>query len=157
MPKKTTQSINPAHAEAEDILRSLREAVADARMFESEYARAMEAVKQNFADRIANVKDAVAYLESKLEMFAKNNKSVLFAQADTRLELQNGALIYTIEKRVKRIRDMLARLEESRRHELIKIAKSVDWDSVEKLSDAELAALGTRRQSKEHFAYEIKP
>lgn len=152
----TTGGIVSAQSEADAILFCLREATDVARKLEAEFTIEMDVLRQLYEVRINTAKETLAILASDLEAFAKSNKSALFPKEDTRLELQNGALIYTVEKRVKRIRKMLERLEKAGRNELIKTAKSVDWDSVEKLDDAALKALGTKRQTKERFAYEIK-
>lgn len=156
---KTTvknNSIITAHAEADDILRRLREATAVVRAIDAEFAAEVEILKQLYDMKIAAAKQTLAVLESDLESFSKTNKAELFAKEDTRLELQNGALTYTVERRVKRIRNMLNRLEQARRTELVKIAKSVDWDAVDKLDDADLKALGTKRVPKDRFSYELK-
>jgi phage host-nuclease inhibitor protein Gam len=156
MKQKTPGDIISAHSQADNILLRLREAAASAKTIEDAYAWELETIKEFYAVKIDPLKQTIAVLESDLEAFAKANKGALFATEDSRIDLQNGALTYTVEKRVKRIRDMLDRLENARRIELIKIAKSVDWDQVEKLDDADLAALGTKRQKKERFAYELK-
>jgi phage host-nuclease inhibitor protein Gam len=154
--KKNTQPVIAVRIEADRILKQLREASASAKTIEDAYAWELEVLKEFYAVQIEPIKNTLAILEADLEAFSKANKGELFATEDARVDFQNGSLIYTVEKRVKRIRDMLDRLEAARRHELIKIAKSVDWDQVEKLEDADLAALGTKRMKKERFAYELK-
>ena len=143
-------------SEADSMLLRIRNAADSAKRIEEEFSAEMEVLKQIYALRIETAKQTLAILEADLTAFLKANKTALFSQADTRLDLQNGSLIYTVEKRVKRIRDMLTRLENANRVELIKTVKSVDWDSVEKLTDAELKVLGTERKPKDIFSYEIK-
>lgn len=156
MKKGVTTGADTAQAKADHILLQLREATDVVCKIEAEISFEMDVLRQIYEVRINTAKETLAILESDLEAFAKSNKSALFPKEDTRLELQNGALVYTVERRVKRIRKMLERLEKAGKQDLIKIAKSVDWDSVEKLDDADLKALGTKRQAKERFAYEIK-
>lgn len=94
--------------------------------------------------------------EKILEALVKKHRAEILRDSD-RADLPHGAVLLKIEKRVKRIRDMLDRLEASGKTDLVKTVKSVDWDLVEKLTDPELKALGTKRVPKDRFAYELKP
>jgi hypothetical protein len=62
-----------------------------------------------------------------------------------------------VEKRVKQVKGMLARLKSLGLSHAVRVAKeAVDWDVVDKFNDATLARLGTERKEKERFAYELK-
>jgi len=70
-------------------------------------------------------------------------------------DLTNGALLHKIERRVKRTRKMLERLEAIEAEDAIKIVKSVDWDVIEKWTYERLIEVGTERVKKETFAYKL--
>ena len=101
-------------------------------------------------------REQLLYFEKCLVKLMKENRADLFPGTDDRVEMKHGALIYTVSNRVKRAKKMLDKLERLKRSDLIKIAKSVDWDSIEKMSDDDLAAIGAERVRKENFEYEAK-
>lgn len=105
----------------------------------------------------ANIADA----EKELKKLAKKHKRLLFAMpgetGEARRNLPSGhALIYGAVKRVRRIKGMLRRLKLSGLTRAVKVAESVDWEAVEALDDDILVQLGTEREIKESFSYEVK-
>jgi len=116
---------------------------------------ALAEVTRFYAGQIGDLKQRLKAAEKELIGLAKKNKKELFAGRD-KLELAHGIMLHTVEKRVKRARGMLARLEKLGLDEAIKISKSVDWDALEKWGDEKLAQVGTCRQKKENFSYELK-
>ena len=67
----------------------------------------LEAVQVRYEQPIAEAREALARSEADLECFAKLNSDALFAGKD-RIDLKRGALLLTVEKRVKRVKKMLA-------------------------------------------------
>lgn len=107
-----------------------------------------------YAGDIRKAQEEVGSLEGELIALARENKETLFKDTD-RVDLQNGALLYSVEKRVKRARGVLEKLQALGYLQAIKVAKSVNWDEVNKWNDEKLAQIGTLRVEKENFAYEL--
>lgn len=115
----------------------------------------IEAIKSEMQPMIDQAKEALAAHERALSALANQIRKHLIDDADQRIDLAFGSLVFATEFRVRRIRRMLENLESAGRIDLIRTTKAVDWDGVEKLSNPELAALGTRRDKKELFSYEL--
>jgi hypothetical protein len=89
----------------------------------------------------------------------KIEKKTLFDGTDI-VRLVNGSLIHSTADKVSIPRDALAKCEELGYAEVVKIAKSLDRDAVEKWPDERLILIGAERKSKEEFSYdlaEVKP
>jgi len=54
------------------------------------------------------------------------------------------------------VRNVLERLEEMGFSEAVRVAKSVDWDVLERWPDEKLNLVGTERVPKETIEYELK-
>ncbi len=122
-----------------------------------EAAREIEQLKKRHAPQIDLLSRTVAECEKALEKLVKKQRSRILGGRD-RIDLANGAVMLKREKRVKRIKGMLARLKKAGLEIAVKISKEiVDWDQVEKFNDATLDRLGTERIEKDHFSYELKP
>jgi len=85
----------------------------------------------------------------------KANRDGFFKGESERVDLRFGALLYAIEKRVKRAKDVLQRLEEIGAEEAIIVTKSVDWDVLEGWTDERLIEVGTERKRTEKYSYEV--
>jgi phage host-nuclease inhibitor protein Gam len=105
-------------------------------------------------EHIAPVKHALEVLERQIKAYAKKHRVDLFEGRD-RIDLAYGALLRKEESHVRKIRDMLQRLEDAGANDGIKIIKSVDWDAIEGWTDERLIEVGTERVKAESFAYEI--
>ena len=108
-----------------------------------------------FEPEIKRAQDDLNGIEAELVGLAKYNKATLFSDTD-RVDLRNGALLRQIQRRVVKIKSMLANLKAAGMLALIKVSESPDWDSIERLPEEELKRLGARRQAKESFAYELR-
>lgn len=89
----------------------------------------------------------------------KTGKAVFFDGTDV-VRLTNGSLIHSVADKVSIPRDALARCEELGFAEVVKIAKSLDREAVEKWPDERLILIGAERKPKEEFSYdlaEVKP
>lgn len=115
----------------------------------------IDAVKKRYALQMDEWTQNIARLEKELERLVVAENEVIMAGAD-RADFSHGSVMLKVERRVKQIKGMLERLKAAGIRDAVKVAKeSVDWDMVEKLPDATLAALGTERVSKIHFNYEL--
>jgi hypothetical protein len=114
----------------------------------------IERVTAQFKPAIGCAEDELRAFEAELLGLAKYHKHALFERTE-RLDLKHGALLRTVQRRVRRIKGMLERLKQAGRVEAVKVAESVDWERVEQYPDSLLTALGTQRVARELFAYEI--
>jgi hypothetical protein len=114
----------------------------------------LEILVRNHAQATGPLRARLEALDKKIKAHAKKHQVDLFVGRD-RIDLVNGALLRKEEEYVRRVRGMLARLEEIGAVEAIKIVKSVDWDVLDKWTDERLIEVGTERGKKERFAYEI--
>jgi hypothetical protein len=118
-------------------------------------AAAIERAAAQFDPEIARAEEDLKAIEAELIGIARYNKAQLFTDTE-RVDLKNGAVLRTIQKRVVKVKTMLASLKAAGLRHLIKVAEAPDWDSIDQFTDSELESLGARRKKKEIFAYEIK-
>lgn len=145
-----------ARTQADALLARIAAAAASIGRMEEAVAAEIERVRQAYAGRIHTLREQLAGDEKALKALARGSRGELFQANVERVDLPHGALLLRIERRVKRIKGMLARLEAAGETAAVKVAKSVDWDVIEKWEDGRLARLGTERIDKERFAYETK-
>lgn len=116
----------------------------------------MAAVRSKYEPRIQNMTGSIAANEAELKHLTKKHRAEILAGAD-RADLPSGSVMLKIELRVKRARDMLARLLAAGLESAIKRPKPVvDWDAVDKLDTATLTRLNAEKKRTEHFSYELK-
>jgi len=128
-----------------DVIDSMEsEAKAEFLVLEAKYSARMTPAKEN-------LKRSVAWLLDTM----KSNKAVLFDGTDI-VRLVNGSLIHNVADKVSIPRDALAICEALGFDEVIKIAKSLDRDAVEKWPDERLVLIGAERKQKEEFSYDLK-
>jgi phage host-nuclease inhibitor protein Gam len=128
---------------------------------ETALAEDIARIKSNYAPIIDKATAAIAAGEKELNRLMKKHRPALFdLPAETgsaRRDLAGGhALIYSVVRRVRKIKGMLRKLKLAGMKKQIKVVESVDWDAVDALDDDLLVQLGTARELKETFAYEIK-
>jgi len=85
----------------------------------------------------------------------KFEKKILFDGTDI-VNLPHGSLIHAIVDKVKIPKTALATCEKLGFSEVVKIAKSLDRDAIEKWSDEKLVLIGAERRPKEEFSYDLK-
>ena len=85
----------------------------------------------------------------------RSNKNILFADTDV-ISLNSGRLLHSKEDKVTIPRDALEKCEEQGFADVIKIAKSLDREAIEKWTDEKLFLIGAIRKPKETFNYEVK-
>jgi len=117
-------------------------------------AAEIDKVRAKYDELIKPIKESITLTDKELRKLAKANKDDLFEGQD-RIDLENGALLYTLEKRVRRARGMLERLKEQGFKDVIRIAESVNWDEIDKWPDEQLKKVGTERIEEERFEYEL--
>lgn len=152
--KKTAAA--PAIERAAVILRRIAAMRAAIAQLTCEYQKRIEAVKKSYEGEIAEGNAELKRLDKEIRKLLKKEKASIFPKADSRVETAAGSLLYTIQKRARQVKGMLKTLEKMGREDLMKISKSADWDAIDKLDDEELKQIGTFRDHKEIFAYEVK-
>ena len=114
------------------------------------------ALRERWQAKITPLEETKNRLEHEVRVLAKINRDRFFSGDSDRLELPHGALLYEVQRRVKRARGVLERLEAEGFMEAVKVAKSVDWDALETWPEEWLIFVGTERIKKEVYAYEVK-
>lgn len=143
------------HARADRLLGQIAQAKEAADAIDARYEGLMARLKARYEREMAPYKDAVKGMEKELVRHMKRRSDVLFDGQD-RVDLASGALLHRVEDRVKRARGVLDQLEKHGFTDAIKVAKSVDWDALEKWPAEKLVMVGTERVRKERFEYELQ-
>lgn len=120
------------------------EAEASVQVIQANYGAMLAPQQAQLARNVAWLKDTM-----------KSNKAVLFDGTDV-VRLVNGSLIHSVADKVSIPRDALAKCEELGFAEVIRIAKSLDRDAVEKWPDERLILIGAERKQKEEFSYDLR-
>jgi phage host-nuclease inhibitor protein Gam len=144
------------HEQAEDLLAQLAATTAELNHLNGEIAAKMQQVKDHYQPRIEMLQVQFKACEGALFTLAKRHKKAFFAEGADKLALPSGAVMMQLERVVRQARGVLAKLEELGRMDVIKVAKSVNWDALKDWTDDELAVVGTDRQDKERYSYEFK-
>jgi len=141
--------------QADDLLEEIGICEDKLGQFEAELAIEIETVTGKYREDLDKLKAILKTRTSQVKRLMKKHKKELFSGTDDRLDLEHGALLYGLEKRVKQAKKMLDRLKKHGYTDAIKTAESVNWDELEKWPDEKLAKVGTERVEKEVFAYEV--
>jgi hypothetical protein len=142
------------HVEADAMLQAISTESAQLATLMKGYQEESDRLIADYKVAIDRKKADIEALEKKLKKFMKKHRAAFFEEAD-RVDLKFGALILSLQKRVKRAKDVLKRLEEIGANEAIIVTKSVDWDVLEKWTDERLIEVGTERKKEEKYAYEL--
>jgi len=141
--------------EADELLADIARHASGLAMVGAEAEAEMAAVREKYAPAVQMYGTLLQAAEKRLRELTREQHAALLGEAD-RVDLPHGAVLFTVEKRVKRIKGMLARLKKHALPDCVKTAESVDWEAVERLPDDTLEALGTGWKDKENFAYEVR-
>lgn len=156
----TQQPKNPAQdlAELKRAADSTLADIADCRKriddLKAEAEASVQAIQANYAAMLTPLQSQLARNVGWLKDAMKSNKRVLFDGTDV-VRLTNGALIHSVADKITIPRDALAKCEELGFAEVIKIAKSLDREAVEKWSDERLFLIGAERKQREEFSYDL--
>lgn len=140
---------------ANTTLSLIRERKAKIETLEAEAEQAIKATADLYQQTVSPLKKELESLEKLLVKTMKREKRILFADRDI-VQLDNGNLLYSKEPKVTIPRDALAKCEENKFDEAIKIAKSLDRATVESWPDEKLFLIGAQRKPAETFNYELK-
>ena len=146
---------NKLHKQADDLLIRIAEAEGLINDDAGAMAREIDTIKEQYGSKINYWRRIMKDLEKDLVKLMKTNAAEIFDGED-RVELKHGSLLFQIEKRVKKAKGVLEKLEEQGFTDALEISKKVNWDELEKWPVERLALVGTERKRKEVFTYELK-
>jgi len=147
--------LTPGHRRADELLQEIAETERRIKGIEAQANTEIAEVKSRHAEKLGPLSGVLKGLEKQLRSHMKKRRDDLFGGSD-RVDLEHGALLHGLERRVKRARGVLQKLEEHGFEDAIKIAKSVDWDALESWPVERLVLVGTERVQKESFEYELR-
>jgi len=149
------QSLPELKKRADDYLSEIRQVSAEIEKAGAEAEAQIEAIRAAYKKRIQVQEILLESAKLALQQTMKFNKRTLFDGTDV-VNLVNGSLIRSLADKVTIPRDALAKCEEQGFDEVIKIAKSLDREAVEKWSDEKLLLIGAVRKPKEEYSYNLK-
>jgi hypothetical protein len=159
MKQRKSSDVNPAKAgiqeQANGYLREIAIRTADIEALHAECEEAIQEAKARYALRIEARDVLLKSAVTALMQTMKFNKKILFDGTDV-VNLPHGSLIHSVKDKVSIPRDALAKCEELGFDEVVKIAKSLDREAVEKWRDEKLFLIGAERKPKEEFSYDLK-
>ena len=141
-------------SEAEFLLRVVGGCKGDLADMEAEAQAKIQEIADRYSGMIAGLKGLADEAERNLLKHMKAQRAVLFDGRDI-VRTRYGTLIHGKEDKVSIPRDALAKCEELGLDEVIKIAKSIDREAVEKWPDEKLLLIGAERKPKETFSYDL--
>jgi len=147
--RRVTQWVKFSGIDAEDA-RTLADALCEVTVADEK----IRPILERYEPGISGLKQELADLDAALRAMCARSEAELFAAGD-RVAAPGGVLIRTVKPWVVRIRGIVEALKHAGRHDLIRVAESADWDAVSGLDDNALAAIGTRREKKSEFTYEV--
>lgn len=140
---------------ADMTLAQIRERKQKIDTLEAEAEQVIKTTTEMYQQALAPLQNELDALEKLLIKTMRKDKRILFDGRDI-VQLDNGNLIYSKEPKVKIPRDALAKCEENKFTEAIKIAKSLDRAVVESWPNEKLFLIGAERKPAETFNYELK-
>ncbi|MHB9074635.1 MAG: host-nuclease inhibitor Gam family protein [Desulfobaccales bacterium] len=156
----------PAHAEADQFLAEWREADREVKDLEAYAAAALAEVQKEWASKILSATYKRDALGAAIKDTEKEHHSSLFGDAgpapvSCSADLPHGTLLYDKTEYVVKPRkeNVLANLEKYGFEEAIRRDPAVDWDVLnnpQEWPDELLAIIGTRREVKETYGFQVK-
>ena len=145
------------HDQANELLESLADARDTQKKINADLEDCLLGVRLAFAQKVENSEISIKQLETDIKKLAKKQHSELFeAGTSVRTDLPAGALLYSLIEKVRHAKTITPELlEQLGYEEAVKISKSVDWDAIEKWPDAKLVEIGTERNAKNNYEYEL--
>lgn len=153
----------PVHARADALLAEIGAAIKAHEALAAEAQAALEELGKEWAARLAPLKEQVTLLDAEIKALAKDRRAVIFGAigpgpGQYQAVLPHGYLLCARKLQVVRPRkvDVLALLERYGFEEAIKRSAAVDWEELDKWDDDALGIVGTCKEPKELYTYEVK-
>jgi hypothetical protein len=161
---------SPALAEADRLLWEIGDAQLILAHIQEDLAAEMKRLQEispfwaAFMDDLAQNQERLDYVIKALKALMQEHQADFFIMTglgSVSLDLPHGALLYDKSEYVVKPRkvDVLANLERYGFEEAIRRTAAVNWDVLDdkdEWPDAALEIIGTRRETKENYAYEVK-
>ncbi len=140
---------------ADGLLAEIRTRGAELAALEAEAQARIAAITAEYEEKLAPQRLLLAGADKALTGLMKAEKKALFADGDV-VSLPHGSLIRNQDWKVTIPRDALGKCEELGFAEVIKIAKSLDREAIEKWTDERLFLIGAERKTATKYSYEVK-
>ncbi len=145
-----------AHAEADSILKEIAGAEAKLDALTAEAEKQIAGIKKSLALQAEPLATSLKLHQKELQRCAKRSHADLFPGKADKASLPNGVIIFELKKKVRHARGVTPEtLETLGFPDVVIIAKSIDWDAIEKWPDNDLLEIGTDRREKKSYAYEL--
>ncbi len=141
-------------SQADEFLLAIRGTTEEIDAILAKYNAAAEELKALYETALAPLRQLLKDDDASLKTLMRHDKKILFDGTDI-VRLANGSLIHSVADKVSIPRDALAACEAMGFDEVIKIAKSLDRDAVEKWPDERLVLIGAERKPQEKFSYDL--
>ena len=142
-------------AEADGILGDILQTTQEIARLQAAYDDAVNALTESFDGKAIFLRESLKDDDARLKVLMKHSKVELFTDTDV-VNLAHGSLIRALVDKVKIPKTALATCEALGFADVVKIAKSLDREAVEKWSDEKLILIGAERKPKEEFSYDLK-
>ncbi len=127
---------------------------------EREMERRIAQIQAEFTGPMERFRAELSGVDEQIKKIAAEHDAELFPppeeEPESWVRLRYGTIIRSIERRVKRARGVLQKLEALGHMDAVKIAKSVDWAKLESWPDEDLEAVGTERVVRTVYGYNLK-
>jgi len=156
--KEANAPLADLHGQADDLLENIKAVQGVIDDLTTEYNNAVSRLKADYEAKLKPFKEDLATDEKTLVGLMKAGKKALFDGTDV-VYLPHGMLIYSKKDKVSIPRNhdaVIAICEEQGFGEVVKIAKSLDREAIEKWPDERLFLIGAERKPKEEFNYDLK-
>jgi phage host-nuclease inhibitor protein Gam len=156
--KAAVASPSDLHTRADDFLESIKAVQSIIDDMTAAYNATVSRIKADYEARLKPFKEDLGDEEKQLVGLMKAGKKELFDGTDV-VYLPHGMLLYSKKDKVAIPRNhdaVIAICEEQGFGEVIRIAKSLDREAIEKWPDERLFLIGAERKPKEEFSYDLK-
>lgn len=140
---------------ADDLLESIGQVQGVIEHLTAEFNAEVERIKTGYETKLQPLREDIVADEKALIALMKKERTTFFDGSDV-YQLENGTLIHEVGDKVTIPRTALAKCEELEFTDVIKIAKSLDREAVEKWPDGKLFLIGAERKPVESFKYDLK-
>jgi len=140
---------------ADALLAEIRTRGAELAALEAEAREKIAAITAEYEEKLAPQRLLLASADKALTGLMKAEKKALFADGDV-VKLPNGSLVRSKGWKVTIPRDALGACEKLGFAEVIRIAKSLDREAIEKWADERLFLIGAERKPATKYSYEVK-
>lgn len=154
MGKRPEMSYGEAADLADSLLGDIKDLQEAADLLMVECKEAVSRITRQYDEKISPLIEMINDDEKALVRLMKEAKGALFDGTDI-VYLSNGTLLHAKGVHVVIPRDALTRCEEQGFADVIKIAKSLDREAIEKWADEKLILIGAERKPVETFNYQF--